>query len=67
MAEWLIVAAIALVLIGPKQMPAVVRRIARMMGKFQRIADEFKKQLMLLDREVEDEVASSFKDDSDEP
>ena len=33
MTTWLIVAALALILLGPKQMPSAVRKIARMMGK----------------------------------
>ena len=35
MTTWLIVAALALILLGPKQMPAAVRKIARRMGKLQ--------------------------------
>ena len=33
MTTWLIVAALALILLGPKQMPSAVRKIARMMGE----------------------------------
>ena len=35
MTTWLIVAALALILLGPKQMPSAVRKIARMMGRLQ--------------------------------
>ena len=66
MATWLVVAAIALILLGPKQMPAAVRKIARMMGKFQRMSDEFKRQLMSLDHENENKVVSSPNDKSGE-
>ena len=62
MTTWLIVAVLALILLDPKQMPSAIRKIARMMGKFQRMSDEFKRQLMSLDREIENEVESSPKD-----
>ena len=64
MTTWLIVAAIALIVLGPKQMPSALRKIGRMMGQIQRMADEFKRQLMSLDRKIENEVESSLKDDS---
>ena len=66
MTTWLIVAALALILLGPKQMPSAVRKIARMMGKLQRMSDEFKRQMMSLDRKIENEVESSLKDSSSE-
>ena len=66
MTTWLIVAALALILLGPKQMPTAIRKLARMMGKFQRMSDEFKRQLMSLDREIESEVESSLKDNGGE-
>ena len=64
MTTWLIVAALALIFIGPKQMPSAVRKIARMMGKLQRMSDEFRHQLMSLDRKIENEVGASFKDNN---
>ena len=66
MTTWLIVAAFALILLGPKQMPSAVRKIARMMGKLQRMSDEFKRQMISLDRKIENEVESSLKDSSSE-
>ena len=68
MTTWLIVivAALALILLGPKQMPSAVRKIARMKGKLQRMSDEFKRQMMSLDRKIENEVESSLKDSSSE-
>lgn len=66
MTKWLIVAAIALIVLGPKQMPSALRTIGRMMGQLQRMSDEFKRQLMSLGRDIENEVESSLKDDSGE-
>ena len=40
--------------------------IGRMMGQLQRMSDEFKRQLMSLGRDIENEVESSLKDDSGE-
>lgn len=47
-------------------MPSAVRKIARMMGKLQRMSDEFKRQMISLDRKIENEVESSLKDSSSE-
>ena len=66
MTTWLIVAVIALFVLGPKQMPSTMRKIGRLIGQLQRMSDEFKRQLMSLDRGVENEVASSFKNDRDD-
>ena len=66
MTKWLIVAAVALIVLGPKQMPSALRKIGRMMGQLQRMSDEFKRQLMSLGRDIENEVESSLKDDSGE-
>ena len=66
MTKWLIVAAIALIVLGPKQMPSALRKIGRMMGQLQRMSDEFKRQLMSLGRDIENKVESSLKDDSGE-
>ena len=66
MTKWLIVAAIALIVLGPKQMPSALRKIGRMMGQLQRMSDEFKRQLTSLGRDIENEVESSLKDSSSE-
>ncbi len=62
MASWLIVAVIAFVVLGPKQMPSAVRKAARLVGKLQRTADEFKRQLMSMDSEIEKEAKESFEE-----
>ncbi len=61
MESWLIVALVAIIVVGPKNLPKTMRSIARMMGKLQRASNEFKRQLMSLDQEVErvaDDVVS---------
>ena len=47
--SWLVIAVIAFVVLGPKEMPAAMRRLARYMGRFRRMSDEFKRQIMSMD------------------
>ena len=49
MRSWLIIAVIAFVVLGPKEMPAAMRKLARYMGKFRRMSDEFKRQIMSME------------------
>ena len=47
--SWLVIAVIAFVVLGPKEMPAAMRKLARYMGRFRRMSDEFKRQIMSID------------------
>ena len=61
MESWLIVALVAIIVVGPKNLPKAMRSVARMMGKLQRASNEFKRQIMSLDQEVDraaDDVVS---------
>ena len=40
--EFVIIAALALIIIGPKDLPKVLREIGKFVGKMRRMADEFK-------------------------
>jgi sec-independent protein translocase protein TatB len=40
--EFAVIGLIALLVIGPEKMPAVARKVGAMIGKFKRIANEFK-------------------------
>jgi len=40
--EFAVIGIIALLVIGPEKMPAVARKLGSMIGKFKRIANEFK-------------------------
>jgi sec-independent protein translocase protein TatB len=42
--KYLIVAFIALIVIGPKEMPAMLRMLGRLVGKLRRHAEEFRRQ-----------------------
>ena len=46
MGSWLVIALIAFVILGPKEMPAAMRKLARYMGRFRRMSNELKRQLM---------------------
>ena len=47
--SWLVIGVIAFVVLGPKEMPTAMRKLARYMGRFRRMSDEFKRQLMSID------------------
>ena len=47
--SWLVIAVISFVVLGPKEMPAAMRKLARYMGRFRRMSDEFKRQIMSID------------------
>lgn len=41
-ADFIIIAAIALIVVGPKNLPKVLREVGRFVGKMRRMADEFR-------------------------
>ena len=41
-ADFVIIAAIALIVVGPKNLPKVLREVGRWVGKMRRMADEFR-------------------------
>jgi len=51
--EWLVLLAVLLVVIGPKNLPSTLRKMGNYYAKFRRAADSFKRQLMDMDRELE--------------
>jgi sec-independent protein translocase protein TatB len=61
--ELLVLAVVALVLIGPKDMPVAVRGIARMLKKVRRMAGEFQGHVDDMMREADlGDVQSTFRD-----
>jgi Tat protein translocase TatB subunit len=50
--EWIVLFVVILIVVGPKRLPEVARKIGRMMEMFRRAADEFKDQLMSMDQEI---------------
>ena len=58
--SWLVIGVIAFVVLGPKEMPGAIRKLARYMGRFRRMSDEFKRQLMSMEvTETSDEQADN--------
>ncbi len=50
--EWIVLFVVILIVVGPKRLPEVARKIGRMMEMFRRAADEFKEQLMSIDQDT---------------
>ena len=69
--EWLVLLAVLLVVIGPKNLPSTARKIGAYYSKFRRAAEGFKRQLMDMDLEMErefrkaEEEANSMVDDEE--
>jgi TatA/E family protein of Tat protein translocase len=49
--EWVVLFIVILIVVGPKRLPEVARKLGRLMQMFHRAADEFKTQLMTMDQE----------------
>ena len=62
--EWIMLFAVVLVVVGPRRIPEVARKLGRTMEIFRRAADEFKEQLMSIDQEIKTTV-SDVADESD--
>ena len=63
--EWLVLLAVILIIVGPKNLPAATRKMGQMMSKLRRAADEFKRQLMTMDEEMKktaDEIKRDYID-----
>jgi TatA/E family protein of Tat protein translocase len=50
--EWIVLFVVILIVVGPKRLPEIARKIGRTMEMFRRAADEFKDQLMTMDQET---------------
>ena len=51
--EWLVLLAVVLIAIGPRNLPAAARKMGQTFSKLRRAADEFKRQIMTMDQEME--------------
>ena len=50
--EWLVLLAVIIIIVGPKNLPSAARKMGQVMSKLRRAADEFKRQLMTMDEEM---------------
>ncbi len=64
--EWIVLFVVVLIVVGPKRLPEIARKIGRTMEMFRRAADEFKEQLMSVDQEPR-APAESVPDDYADP
>ena len=48
--EWVVLFVVVLIVVGPKRLPEIARKLGRTMEMFRRAADEFKDQLMNMDQ-----------------
>ena len=64
-AELLVLFAVVLIVVGPKNLPAAARKMGSVMASLRRAADEFKRQLMTMD--VEDPKPSTSVSDPEPP
>ncbi len=62
-AELAFIAVIALIVIGPEELPVLLRKIGQWIGKFKRMSNHFMQQLELDD--VQDDVKSIRNDAGD--
>ena len=63
--EWLVLLAVILIIVGPKNLPSAARKVGEIMSKLRRAADEFKRQLMTMDEEMKktaDEIKKEYID-----
>ena len=61
--ELLVIAVVALIAIGPKELPGVLRSVGHWMGKIRRMASEFQSQFQEAMREAEMEDLKKHADD----
>lgn len=63
--EWLVLLAVILIVVGPRNLPSAARKMGQVMSKLRRAADEFKRQLMTMDEEMKktaDEIKRDYID-----
>lgn len=64
--EWLVLFAVLLVVVGPKQLPATARSIARMYSRTRRAADRFFRELTEEADEGKRTLEDAFRIEGDE-
>lgn len=71
--EWFILLAVVLVVVGPKKLPSTARTLGSYYAKFRRAAENFRRQLLDMETEmdraaesVEKGAAQAFQIDGDE-
>ena len=57
--EWLVLLAVVLVVVGPKNLPSTARKLGGYYAKFCRAAETFKRQILEMDRDLERAAAEA--------
>ena len=60
--EWLVLLAVVLVVVGPKNLPSTARKIGAYYSRFRRAAETFKRQIMEMDRDLERAAEEAVRD-----
>jgi sec-independent protein translocase protein TatB len=60
MSEMIIICVVALLVFGPDELPAVVKKIARGVGEARRVTDDLRRSIDLVDDDEEDRRARAF-------
>ena len=50
--EWIVLMAVILIVVGPRRLPEMARKLGHWTETFRRAADEFKRQIMTMDEEA---------------
>lgn len=53
MGEWVVLLAVILIVMGPQRLPEMARKLGRWTETFRRAADEFKRQILSMDQDLE--------------
>jgi len=71
--EWFVLLAVVLIVVGPKRLPETARKLGSFYSKFRRAAENFKRELLDMDRsvtnfieETEKSAEDAFKVEGDE-
>ncbi|MBM4281382.1 MAG: hypothetical protein FJ137_11700 [Deltaproteobacteria bacterium] len=60
MSEMIIICVVALLVFGPDELPAIVKKIARGVGEARRVTDDLRRSIDLVDDAAEDRRARAF-------
>ena len=60
--EWLVLLAVVLVVVGPKNLPSTARKIGAYYSRFRRAAETFKRQIMEMDCDLERAAEEAVRD-----
>jgi Tat protein translocase TatB subunit len=60
--EILVILLVAVVVLGPKRLPETARKLGHWVGLFKRASEEFKRELMSMDRVVDDTLNRAVSD-----